>query len=143
QKLTELGVDRIVPLAAARSVVRWEGPRAERAVARLRRVALEAAAQCRRVWLPELYGVLGLDELDALDLGGLAFAEPGGGHLGEDVTAVAVGPEGGWAPEELAAGGGRRTVVLGPHVLRAETAAIAAGVLLCARRADTVCTGPR
>ena len=54
QKLTELGVDRIVPLRTARSVVRWEGDRGDRAVERLRRVAREAAAQCRQVWLPEV-----------------------------------------------------------------------------------------
>ena len=53
QKLTELGVDRIVPIHAARSVVRWDGERGERAVARLTRVAREAAAQARRTWLPE------------------------------------------------------------------------------------------
>ncbi|MBM3660908.1 MAG: RsmE family RNA methyltransferase, partial [Actinobacteria bacterium] len=46
--LTELGVDRIVPFLSARSVVRWEGDRAAAAGARLRRVAREAAMQCRR-----------------------------------------------------------------------------------------------
>ena len=52
QKLTELGVDRIVPLVAARSVVRWTGDRAAAPVERLRRVAREAAMQSRRAWLP-------------------------------------------------------------------------------------------
>src|SRR5665213_1396503 len=47
QKLTELGVDRIVPILTARSVVRWEGERATKAVERLRRVAREGAAQSR------------------------------------------------------------------------------------------------
>lgn len=144
QKLTELGVDCIVVLSTARSVVRWDGARAEAALERLRRVAFEAAAQSRRLWLPELRGVLSVDALGALDgvhPAGLALAEPGGGPLAEDVTAVAIGPEGGWTPEELSGGGGRRTVGLGRQVLRAETAAIAAGVLLCAQRAGTVCTG--
>ena len=52
QKLTEVGVDRIVPMAAARSVVRWGPDRAAANVERLRRVAREAAMQCRRTWLP-------------------------------------------------------------------------------------------
>ena len=54
QKLTELGIDRIVPLFSERSVVRWSGARGQATVERLRRVAREAAAQCRRVWLPEV-----------------------------------------------------------------------------------------
>ena len=54
QKLTELGIDRIVPLLSERSVVRWTGARGQATVERLRRVAREAAAQCRRVWLPEV-----------------------------------------------------------------------------------------
>lgn len=138
QKLTEVGVDRIVVLTAVRSVVRWDGARAEAAMTRLRRVVVEAAAQSRRVWLPEVAGVWPLERLaDA----GLALAEPGGGALGPGVTGIAVGPEGGWAPEELAGAAGRPTVSLGRHVLRAETAAIAAGVLLAAQRAGTVCAG--
>ncbi|MCU1376655.1 MAG: Ribosomal small subunit methyltransferase, partial [Actinomycetia bacterium] len=51
-KLTELGVDRIVPFAAGRSVARWDGDRAAKHVARLRKVAREAAMQSRRAHLP-------------------------------------------------------------------------------------------
>lgn len=138
QKLTELGIDCIAVLSTARAVVRWEGARADAALGRLRRVAAEAAAQSRRVWVPEIRGVL---TLDALEPAGLALAEPGGGPLGTAVTTVAVGPEGGWTPDELAGDGARRIVGLGANVLRAETAAIAAGVLLGARRASTVCPG--
>ena len=133
QKLTELGVDHIVVLSTARSVVRWEPARARAVLARLRRVAAEAAAQSRRVWLPEVTGVVGLG---ALERSGTALAEPGGGSLDPRITGIAVGPEGGWSPEELAAG--RPTVGLAAHVLRAETAAVAAGVLLGARRAGSV-----
>jgi 16S rRNA (uracil1498-N3)-methyltransferase len=132
QKLTELGIDRVVVLSAARSVVRWDPRRAAAAIDRLRRVAAEAAAQARRVWLPEVAGVVGPD---ALDPDRVAMAEPGGQPLTPSVTGVAVGPEGGWSPEELA---GFRTVGLATHVLRAETAAVAAGVLLAAQRAGTV-----
>ncbi len=56
QKPTELGVDRIVFLHAERSVVRWDGDRAERHLARLAAVAVEALMQSRRVWLPEIVG---------------------------------------------------------------------------------------
>ncbi len=133
QKLTELGVDRIAVLSTARSVVRWEPERARAVLERLRRVAAEAIAQSRRVWLPEVVGVVGLDDLSG---DGTALAEPGGPALGERLTGIAVGPEGGWSPEELASGW--PTVGLATHVLRAETAAVAAGALLGARRAGTV-----
>ena len=56
QKLTELGVARIVLLHAERSVVRWEPDRAARHVAKLRRVAVEALEQSRGVWLPDIVG---------------------------------------------------------------------------------------
>lgn len=133
QKLTELGIDRIVLLSTARSVVRWDPGRAAANLERLGRVVVEASAQSRRVWLPELVGVVGLD---ALERTGTALAEPGGPPPTTDVTGIAVGPEGGWATEELS--GGWPTVGLGTLVLRAETAALAAGVLLGAQRAGTV-----
>jgi 16S rRNA (uracil1498-N3)-methyltransferase len=132
QKLTELGVDRIVPLRAARSVVRWEGARGEKAVDRLRRVAREAAAQCRRTWLPEVTGVTTLAELAAEPGGPPCLAHPGGGRPSLTHPVVAVGPEGGWDDSELSAGNPR--VGLGPTVLRAETAALAAGTVLCGLR---------
>lgn len=131
QKLAELGVDRVVVvLRAARSVVRWEGERGVRAVERLRRVAREAAAQSRRPWLPAVEAVADLAALAAA--GPLALAHPGGAPPGLGCPAVAVGPEGGWDPTELALG--LPTVGLGPGVLRAETAAVAVGVLLAAAR---------
>jgi 16S rRNA (uracil1498-N3)-methyltransferase len=136
QKLTELGVDRIVPLRTRRSVVRWEGERGERAVERLRRVAREASAQSRRTWLPEVTATMALDEMEER-LGHRPWlARPGGGPPGLSRPAVAVGPEGGWDDEELARWGSG--VGLGPTVLRAETAAVAAGTLLCALRAGVV-----
>jgi 16S rRNA (uracil1498-N3)-methyltransferase len=133
QKLTELGVDRIVVMTSARSVVRWVGQRERAAMERLRRVAAEAAAQSRRVRLPEVEGVLPLQAAGHLHL---ALAEPGAPPLAQGCSGVAVGPEGGWADSELALGW--PTVGLGQHVLRAETAAVAAGVLLTATRAGTV-----
>ncbi len=131
QKLTELGIDRIVPFRAERSVVRWDEAKAAKAVARLRLVARSAAAQSHRPWLPVVDDVVELADLLAAEGPGLAVADRGGAALGPDHTTVLVGPEGGWAPGELADTTAR--VALGPHVLRAETAAITAGALLADR----------
>ncbi|MDA8056434.1 MAG: RsmE family RNA methyltransferase [Actinomycetota bacterium] len=136
QKLTELGVDVIVPLRTARSVVRWEGERGRRSVERLRRVATEAAAQCRRPRLPMVTEVATLDEVAVLAGAPPVLAEPGGPPPDLGHTVVAIGPEGGWAPGELDLPYGR--VGLGPTVLRAETAAVAAGTLLGALRSGSV-----
>ena len=137
QKLTELGVDRILPLATARSVVRWDADRAARGVARLRQVAREAAMQARRSRLPEVAPVTALAAA-ARALGDRgALCEQGGGEPPSlRRPALLVGPEGGWDPGEAACG--LPAVGLGPTTLRAETAAIAAGVLLCGLRARTV-----
>ena len=136
QKLTELGVDRIVPIRTARSVVRWEGERGGRAVAKLARVAREAAAQCRRTWLSEVDQVATLDHLASLTGSDPVLARPGGAPPTLARTVVAIGPEGGWDPAEEARFG--QGVGLGPTVLRAETAAVAAGTLLCGLRAGLI-----
>lgn len=138
QKLTEVGVDRIVVLSTARGVVRWEGERGARHVERLRRVAREAAMQSRRVRLPAVEGVVPISAVVGGGGGGagVAVAEPGGEPPSLERPVVLVGPEGGWSEEELAAQVPR--VDLGPTILRAETAAVAAGVLLCALRARLV-----
>ncbi len=140
QKLTEVGVDRIVVLESRRAVVRWEGPRRARAIERLRRVARDAAAQSRRPWLPDVVDVAGLDDLSAqLAPVPLALAQWGGPPPRLEAPAVAVGPEGGWDPTEAR---GRSLVGLGPQVLRAETAAVATGLLLCALRQGVVEPAP-
>lgn len=126
QKCTEVGVDRIVLLSAERSVVRWDGERAGRQLARLRRIAIEASLQARRVWLPELAG-----PVPALDvLATAVVAEPGGRPLGPEDATVAIGPEGGWSAAEVAAAAGQ--VSLGPNVLRVETAAVVATSMMVA-----------
>ncbi len=132
QKLTELGVDRIVPIRSDRSVVAWDGARAVKNLDRLRRVAREAAMQSRRVWLPVVEPLTAFAAFDAIDLVGTALAEPGGDAIDASVVTIVVGPEGGWSESELARG--VRRVSLGPTVLRVETAAIAAGVRICALR---------
>jgi 16S rRNA (uracil1498-N3)-methyltransferase len=137
QKLTELGVDRIVPLLSERSVVRWSGARGKATVERLRRVAREAAAQCRRVWLPDVRDTMRFGELHTL--GGpdeVVLAQLSGDPPTVAQRVVAVGPEGGWSTEELASG--LPTVGFGLSVLRAETAAVTAGALLASLRTGTV-----
>jgi len=131
QKLTEIGVDRIVPIAAARSIVRWDDAKTARNVERWRAVARAAAMQSRRAWLPVV------DEVG--DLAGLvrsgrpvALAHPGGAPPTLAMPVIAVGPEGGWTDDELALASTH--VDLGATTLRAETAALAAAVRLTALR---------
>jgi 16S rRNA (uracil1498-N3)-methyltransferase len=137
QKLTELGIDRIVPLHTERSVVRWTGKRATSTVERLRRVAREAAAQCRRVWLPEVSAAIPFAELATLGSPGeVVLAQLSGDRPMPVHHVVAVGPEGGWSNGELASG--LPTVGFGLSVLRAETAAVTAGALMASLRTGTV-----
>lgn len=134
QKLTEVGVDRIVPFLAERSVVRWDEERAARHHERLARVAHEAAMQCRRTWWPQVVPVTTFDEVVALP--GAAGADRDGAPPSLSASTVLIGPEGGWSDDERA----RLPAVvgLGPNVLRAETAAIAAGTMLVALRSGVV-----
>jgi 16S rRNA (uracil1498-N3)-methyltransferase len=89
--------------------------------------------QCRRSWLPTVDAVQSFTTVASAP--DAVLADDGGAPVDLERPVVLIGPEGGWAPEESA---GRPTVGLGPHVLRAETAAIAAGALLVAKRAALV-----
>jgi 16S rRNA (uracil1498-N3)-methyltransferase len=141
QKLTEIGVDRIILLETAHSVVRWEPSKASRNVDRLRGVARQAAMQSRRVRLVEIAGPIPVTDVLAGDvggrtrpgaIGGVALAEPGGASPDLSTPTILVGPEGGWTDEEVAAFGA--TVSLGTTILRVETAALVAATLLVAHR---------
>ena len=93
---------------------------------RLRRIAVEASMQSRRVWLPELAG-----PVPAVRRAWpwAVVAEPGGrAARTATIAVVAIGPEGGWSPAEVALAGGRSS--LGPNVLRVETAAVVAASLM-------------
>ncbi|MGH9280251.1 MAG: RsmE family RNA methyltransferase [Acidimicrobiales bacterium] len=138
QKLTELGIDRIVAFRAERSVVRWTPDRAAAQVERWRRIAREAASQSRRVWLPVVEDVTAFADLLARP--GAVLASADGGPPSPDHGVVLIGPEGGWSDAELAeaSAAGVPRVALGPHILRAETAATTAGALLAALRAGLV-----
>ncbi|MFZ5592299.1 MAG: 16S rRNA (uracil(1498)-N(3))-methyltransferase [Bacillota bacterium] len=135
QKAVELGVHEVWPVQTRRCVVQLAGEKATARQNRWQRVAYEAAKQCRRPAVPQVRMLLAwADALAALPPSTLLILpweeEAGTGLksvLNQPVpatVAVAVGPEGGWAPEEveLARRHGARTVSLGPRILRTETA---------------------
>src|SRR5271155_3941488 len=142
---TEAGADALVAWQAARCVTRWEGARAEKGLRRWHAVTRAAAQQSRRAHIPSVDGVLSTAALsqrigEAVQSGGtvLALHESAAGQLSDLNLAQAksvmlvVGPEGGIAPDELAAvtGAGAVAVRLGPTVLRTSTAAaVALGAL--------------
>jgi 16S rRNA (uracil1498-N3)-methyltransferase len=137
QKLTELGIDRIVPLFSERGVVRWTGERGKATVERLRRVTRDAAAQSRRVWLPVVCDTMRFADLPSLgEPGEVVLAQLSGDRPTVSQRVVAVGPEGGWSTEELSSG--LPTVGFGLSVLRAETAAVTAAALMASLRTGTV-----
>jgi 16S rRNA (uracil1498-N3)-methyltransferase len=132
--VTELGIARIVPVRTVRAVVRWDEARGAAAVRRLRSVAREAGMQSRRARLPAVDDVIDFDAL--VGTPGLVVADRDGnpaaalGAPGPAGWTVVVGPEGGLAPEEVATLADAPTLALGPHVLRASTAPIAAAAVL-------------
>jgi 16S rRNA (uracil1498-N3)-methyltransferase len=140
QKLTELGVDAIVPFTSSRSVVRWDGARADRNHERLQRVAVEASMQSRRTFVPTVAAPTTFAALTATEDHSLrvVLSAPGAAPPNAEVldgvaeVLVLVGPEGGWSPDELAAV--ECQVGLGATILRTETAALAAGVLFVTSR---------
>jgi 16S rRNA (uracil1498-N3)-methyltransferase len=137
QKLTEVGIDHIVPFVSQRTIVRWDGEKGQRRLERLRAIARGAAMQSRRVWLPTVHDVASLADVVARLGPSFVMGHPGSsGRVNLKQPSVLVGPEGGFTPEELASG--LALVDLGPGILRAETAAMAAGVLLAALRAGVV-----
>ncbi|MSQ42164.1 MAG: 16S rRNA (uracil(1498)-N(3))-methyltransferase [Dehalococcoidia bacterium] len=127
EKTTELGVARIVPLLAERSVLEPGAGRVER----WRRVAIEAAEQCGRARVPEIGGAVpaGALRLVAAIGASMTVREVIGAALPPpSAVAVFVGPEGDWTAPELAAhaASGAVAITLGPRVLRVDTAAVVA-----------------
>lgn len=141
QKATELGVSRLLPFQAGRSVVRLDAARAAERARRWRRIAEEAARQCGRSEVPEVSAPGTLEAALAAAPAGfvrILFRAGDGEGLGalcapgaEGYLAV-VGPEGGLTGAEVdaARAAGCRPGSLGPRVLRAETAAISAAALI-------------
>jgi 16S rRNA (uracil1498-N3)-methyltransferase len=146
ETMTEVGVDVVVPWAAARCVVQWRGERAGKALSRWRSTAREAAKQSRREWFPTVaelastadvadllrgaaVGVV-LHETATTSLAAVALPDDG------DVVVV-VGPEGGLADDEAEAfvDAGAGLYRLGPTVLRTSTAGSAALAVLLSKTA--------
>lgn len=139
QKATELGVDRIVPFAAERSVVKLSSERGAARAGRLRRVAQEAARQCGRASVPGIDEPIPFDALLALPeaRGGLLLdTDPGAPPLGQlplpARVLLAVGPEGGFSAAERARAraAGLVPASLGRRVLRTETCGLVAVALV-------------
>jgi 16S rRNA (uracil1498-N3)-methyltransferase len=133
QKATELGVARIVPLASERSIVKLDAARAGSRTGRWRKVAQEAARQSQRTDVPRIDEPVTWDGVFTLGPGLLLDPEERTLRLGQAARGVsrvliAVGPEGGFSPEERerAVQAGMLPVGLGPLVLRTETAGLAA-----------------
>ncbi len=144
EMLTEVGVDVIVPWAAARSVARWRGDKEAKALARWRSTAHEAAKQARRTWFPTVSEVVGTEQVvDLLRAASVPVVlhEAASGPLadlpvpGRGEIVIVVGPEGGISDEELAAFAtvGAEPVRMGSSVLRTSTAGVAATAALLAR----------
>lgn len=138
QAAVELGAAAVVPWQAARSVSRWTGAKVEAGRERWSAIAREAGKQAMRPWSAEVLPLASTAAVTSMP--GLVVLEPGAGtRIADlppgDVTLV-VGPEGGVAPEELAAfeAAGAVLARLGPHVLRTSTAGPAALAALLAPR---------
>jgi 16S rRNA (uracil1498-N3)-methyltransferase len=142
---TEAGADAFLAWRAARCVASWEGARVDKGLRRWRAAARSAARQSRRAHIPPIAGVLStaaliqrVREEVASGSAVLALHESAADVLANSHVAQAnsvflvVGPEGGIAPEEIAAltDAGAVAVRLGPQVLRTSTAAaVALGAL--------------
>jgi len=142
--LTEVGVARVVPWAAARSVAVWKGEREAKSLARWRATAREAAKQSRRAWHPVVDELASTEDVRGLvaaaDLAVVLHEEASGSLAGVAVpesgtVVVVVGPEGGLTDDEVAtlAGAGAHAVRLGSEVLRTSTAGLAAVAALLSR----------
>jgi 16S rRNA (uracil1498-N3)-methyltransferase len=142
--MTEVGVDAIIPWAAARSITKWQAERGAKALAKWRATAREAAKQSRRAWLPEVTDLAATPalakrvtaaactvvlEADApAKLHELPLPESG-------EILLLVGPEGGISPAERDSlrEAGAIEARLGPTVLRTSTAGATAAAILLTR----------
>jgi len=136
EKATELGVTSIQPLLAERSVLRLAGERAEKKQAHWQAVAIAACEQCGRNRVPVVHAVQPVQGwLPKAPAGFVLSLRAGTQALkagGAAEVTLLSGPEGGFAPaeEDAALARGWQPVHLGPRILRAETAPLAALALL-------------
>lgn len=142
QKLTELGVNTVLPVESQHSATLEERDAQQKKSHRWPDVIGKAARQCRRAMLPELMAPQPFAEAVSANEAELklmlyegetawSFVE-GFGSLKPQSVALLIGPEGGFSPEEveMAQGVGFLPVSLGPRIMRTETAAIVAAALV-------------
>ncbi len=147
QKATELGADELIPIESRHSVVQLKADRVDHQLSRWQRIALEAAQQSEQwrvptIAMPQSFSTLLIPR--ATSTIALMLAERREGkslqtiELPQDPMSsvlILIGPEGGWSHEELAMADQAEVqpITLGPHILRSETAAIAAICILQSR----------
>ena len=143
-EMTEVGVDRILPWAAARCVPVWRAERGARSLTRWRVTAREAAKQSRRAWIPEVTELVSTADVAQViaKAASAIVLEPDAAQSLADLSppdwgdlVVIVGPEGGLTGEENAAfrTAGAMPRHLGPTVLRTSTAGTVAAAVLLSR----------
>ena len=146
ETMTEVGVDAVVPWAAARCVTQWRGDRGAKSLAKWRAAAREAAKQARRLRVPSVSELMTTRQVGGLlasaDFAGVLHEEGATPLAGAELprrgaVVLVVGPEGGVSPEELSQFTGPEVAAgayrLGATVLRTSTAGVAAASLLLTR----------
>ncbi|MBM4127375.1 MAG: 16S rRNA (uracil(1498)-N(3))-methyltransferase [Nitrospira sp.] len=147
QKATELGVSEILPIASRHSVVQIKADRVDHQLARWQRIAVEAAQQSEQWRVPTITAPQSLATLLKNRVPGIATLMLTERREGKSLQTVSlpkeptesvlivIGPEGGWSKEELAQTeqSGIQPITLGPHILRAETAALSTVSILQSR----------
>jgi len=139
QKAVELGVHEIIPVATSRSVVKLDAKKEKSKLERYNAIALAAAKQCKRAYIPKVTQVMSMKEAVSyakeMDVRVIPYELADGMKKTKDIIAslkgneqiaVFIGPEGGFAKEEieLAQNAGIEPVTLGKRILRTETAGI-------------------
>jgi len=141
EKAVELGVTKIIPVAAQRSVLKLSGPRLEKRLEHWRAIIVSASEQCGRNRLMQIRAPQSFEQAISEAPPGLhLLCDPEAAHtLAEQLTAenktqknirsvsLLIGPEGGWSPEETSVAAAQQVVAVkfGLRVLRTETAGIA------------------
>ncbi|HEX4442236.1 MAG TPA: 16S rRNA (uracil(1498)-N(3))-methyltransferase [Galbitalea sp.] len=146
QAATELGVDRIIPWGAARSIARWDGDKAGKGRQRWTSIVREATKQSARAWLPEVAEIVTTKQLATLAAGNsgeqlMVVLDPLAEHSLVELAPtpidllLVVGPEGGIAADELSTllAAGAVGARLGTNILRTSTAGPAALAVLSAK----------
>lgn len=140
EKASEIGVSRVIPFDSARSIVRWDERKRARAVERWTAIARAAAKQSRSPWITTVDVVS--DDVGVIEGGTFVLHEGAGRRLRDALdadaperVAFAVGPEGGFADDEVESleARGSHVVSLGPRILRTETAGLVAAAVVAFR----------